>query len=107
MTRKIMMGLAAAAIVSAASTMSASAQGGRDAAGRLVASRHSTITVPEATYKYECKTRNVRMPWGQMVRRQVCAYAQAPGAPKPTIECEWRTKQVKTPWGQLPEKVCD
>jgi hypothetical protein len=107
MTRKIMIGLAAAAIVSTASTMGASAQGGRDGGGRPVASGHSTIYVPEATYKYECKSRNVRTPWGQLVRKQVCAYAQAPGAPKPTIECEWRTKQVRTPWGRLPEKVCD
>jgi hypothetical protein len=104
---KMMIGLAGAAIISAASTIGASAQGRGDGGGQPARSHHSTIKVPEATYKYECKSRNVPTPWGRVVRRQVCGYAQAPDAPKPTIECEWRTKQVRTPWGLLPEKVCD
>ena len=104
MTRKMMLGLAATAILSAV-TIKASAQGEGD--GSDQPALHPTVKVPETTYKYECKSHNVRTPRGRTVHRQACAYAKAPGTPKPTIECEWRTRQVRTPWGQLPEKVCD
>jgi hypothetical protein len=103
-TRKMAIGVAAAAIVSAVA-IGASARGTDD--GGSLPAPNSTVKVPETTYKYECKSRDIRTRWGRAVRRKICAYAKATGTPKPTIECGWRTKQVPTPWGRLLEKVCD